>query len=75
MGEIGMTTIRSLFEKEVYIRLSGGAEFTCTTRFAGFRISTRRVALSKASQIDDRETGAVLRRREYRIEARRQDEE
>ncbi|MGD1091067.1 MAG: hypothetical protein ABSB35_03635 [Bryobacteraceae bacterium] len=70
-------TLKNRFVTEVYIRLSGEEEFTCTTRFAGFPVSVRRVRLTKPrtpSRIEELQPESSVRRTDYRIEARRQGE-
>ncbi len=40
-------TLKMLWAGEIYIRLSGGQEFTCTARFAGLRLWMRRFDFSE----------------------------
>lgn len=65
-------TLKNKLVTEVYIRLSGEEEFTCTTRFAGFPVSVRRFGLAKPrtpSRIEELQPEPSVR-----IEVRRQSE-
>jgi hypothetical protein len=61
-------TLKRVFSKEVYVRLSGEEEFICTTRYAGFRVWVRNFRCTRPSGIPS--PGPLVRRTDRRIEAR-----
>jgi hypothetical protein len=78
----GFVTVRriamrlgNVFAKEVYIRLSGDEEFTCTTRYAGFRLWARHFRCVQLpcipSRIEQWEPGPSVRQTDRHIGNRR----
>jgi hypothetical protein len=67
-------TFKSVFAKEVYVRLSGEEELVCTTRYAGFRIWVRHFRCTQPSGIPSRieqlEPGPFVRQTDRRLESR-----
>ncbi|MGD1092436.1 MAG: hypothetical protein ABSB35_10650 [Bryobacteraceae bacterium] len=70
--------LKDVFAMEVYVRLSGDDEFTCTTRLAGFPVFVRRFRITEVPLIPSgmEESGPVtsVRRPDRHIEARWKDE-
>ena len=67
--------LRSVFATEVYVRLNGDGELTCTTRYAGLRVWTRRFRCMQVpcipSRMEQCEPEPSVRQKDRRMEARR----
>lgn len=70
--------LRNLFTKEVYVRLSGDQEFTCTTRCGGLCMWARRFHCAgvpeDASSTEECDPGPLVRRPDLHIRTDQQGE-
>jgi len=73
MRKIAMT-LRSVLAREVYVRFGGDEEFTCTTRYAGFRVWAQHFNCMQPphiQRIEQSEPGPPVRQTDCRIRIRR----